>query len=148
MIGLLPAGNISPAHGAHQFSMEVFRVSHIVQIQTELRDAIAIQAAAQRLGLAIPVQGTAKLYSGRATGLIVQLPGWHYPVVCDTTSGKIQYDNFNGHWGEQKQLDQFLQAYAVERAKIEARKKGHSVTEQALPDGSIKLTIQVAGGAA
>ena len=32
--------------------------------------------------------------------------------------------------------------------EIEARKKGHTVSEQTLPDGSIKLTIQVAGGAA
>jgi hypothetical protein len=51
-------------------------------------------------------------------------------------------------WGDQRQLDRFLQAYAVEKAKIEARKRGHSVTEQALADGSIKLTLQVAGGAA
>jgi hypothetical protein len=34
----------------------------------------------------------------------------------------------------------------VEKAKIEARKRGHSVFEQPLADGSIKLTIQVAGG--
>ena len=47
-----------------------------------------------------------------------------------------------------KELDHFLQAYAAERAKIEARKKGYSVTEQSLQDGSIKLTIQVTGGAA
>ena len=51
-------------------------------------------------------------------------------------------------WGDQKALDRFLQAYAAERAKIEARKKGYSVTEQSLQDGSIKLTIQVTGGAA
>lgn len=36
---------------------------------------------------------------------------------------------------------------AVEKAKIEARKKGHSVTEQSLADGSIKLTVQVGGAA-
>ena len=51
-------------------------------------------------------------------------------------------------WGEQQELDQFLQSYAVEKAKIEARKQGHSVTEQQLQDGSVKLTIQVGGGAA
>ena len=38
--------------------------------------------------------------------------------------------------------------YAVEKARIEARRQGHSVTEQPLADGSIKLTIQVGGGAA
>ena len=40
------------------------------------------------------------------------------------------------------------QAYAVERARAEARKKGHVCMEQTLSDGSIKLTIQVGGGAA
>ena len=50
--------------------------------------------------------------------------------------------------GSQDHLDRFMQGYAVEKAKIEARKRGHSVFEQPLPDGSIKLTIQVAGGVA
>jgi hypothetical protein len=50
-------------------------------------------------------------------------------------------------WGAQQELDRFLQAYAVERTRIEARRQGHSVTEQPLADGSIKLTIHVGGGA-
>jgi hypothetical protein len=124
-------------------------MSHIVQIQTEVRDAAAISAACQRLGLAQAVHGTAQLFAGQqATGLLVQLPGWRYPVVIDTAAGAVQFDNFNGHWGKQAELDRFIQAYAVCRAQIEARKRGHSVTEQQLADGSIKLTIQVAGGAA
>ncbi len=122
-------------------------MSHIVSVKTEVRDTAAVRAACHRLGLAEPTQGTVKLFSGEATGLAVQLPDWTYPVVCDTGSGQLQYDNFEGRWGEQKHLDAFLQAYAVERAKQEARRRGHSTTEQTLSDGSIKLTIQVAGGA-
>jgi hypothetical protein len=38
-----------------------------------------------------------------------------------------------------------MQAYAVEKARIEARRRGHSVVEQPLPDGSIRLTIRVGG---
>jgi hypothetical protein len=38
--------------------------------------------------------------------------------------------------------------YAVEKAKSEARRRGHPCTEQVLADGSVKLTIQVQGGAA
>lgn len=34
---------------------------------------------------------------------------------------------------------------AVEKATLEARKRGHAVTEQWLDDGSIRLTVQVAG---
>jgi hypothetical protein len=78
----------------------------------------------------------------------VELPGWNYPVVFDTTTAEARYDNYGGQWGEQKELDRFMQAYAVEKAKIEARKQGHSVTEQTLANGSIKLRVQVAGGAA
>jgi hypothetical protein len=116
-------------------------VSHIVTVQTKLHDPVAIAAACQRLGLPAPVQGTAELFSGKATGLIVRLPGWEYPAVIDVATGEVRYDNFEGAWGEQKHLDRFLQAYAVERARLEARKKGYGVSEQALQDGSIKLTI-------
>src|SRR5262245_32343506 len=44
------------------------RMSHVVTIQTKLHDPGAVVAACQRLNLAAPVQGTAKLYSGEATG--------------------------------------------------------------------------------
>jgi hypothetical protein len=91
------------------------------------------------------VAGTAQLFSGHATGLIIRLPDWTYPVVVDTTNGQVNYDNYNGAWGDQAHLGRFLQIYAFERARIEARKKGHQVAEQALADGSIKLTITVGG---
>ena len=123
-------------------------MSHIVTIKTEVRDAAAVRTACQRQGLAPPVQGTVSLFSSEATGLAVQLPDWQYPIVCDTATGQVKLDNFSGRWGDPKHLDRFLQAYAVEKGKIESRKKGHVCTECQLPDGSIKLTIQVAGGAA
>ena len=122
-------------------------MSHIVEIQTEVRDVAAVNAACQRLGLPAPVNKTAKLFSGEATGLAVELPDWQYPVVCDLSSGEVRFDNFNGRWGEQKHLDALLQFYAVEKARIEARRAGHSLTERQLADGSIKLTINVGGAA-
>lgn len=121
-------------------------MSHIVQIQTEVRDTEAVKAACKRLNLEAPVQGTAKLYEGEVTGLLVKLPEWAYPAVVDTATGQVRFDNYGGAWGDQKHLDAFLQAYAIEKAKIEARKRGHSVFEQPLPDGSVKLTISVGGG--
>jgi hypothetical protein len=123
-------------------------LSHVVQIKTQVRDPAAVLAACRRLGLPEPVHKTVTLFSGKATGLAVELPGWNYPVVFDTAAAEARYDNYGGHWGDQKELDRFMQAYAVEKAKIEARKQGHSVTEQALADGSIKVRVQVAGGAA
>jgi hypothetical protein len=122
-------------------------LSHIVEIKTEIRDEQALRAACTRLQLAAPEHKTVRLFSATATGLAVQLPGWSYPVVCNLQTGQAQYDNYNGHWGEQKHLNSFLQAYAVEKAKIEARKKGHSVSETRLQDGSIRVTVRVGGAA-
>src|SRR5438105_11183607 len=116
-------------------------MSHIVTIETRIHDPAASAAACQRLGVPQPVQGTARLYSGEASGLLLQLPGWQYPAVIDPRSGVVQYDNYEGAWGEQAHLDRFLQAYAVERAKLEARKQGYAVSEQALSDGSIRVQI-------
>ena len=123
-------------------------MSHIVTIQVKIHDAAAIAAACQRLKLPAPTTGTTRLFSGEATGVAVQLPDWVYAVVCDTGSGQVRFDNFNGRWGDPKHLDRFLQAYAVEAAKAAARRKGHTVREEQLSDGSVKLTIQVGGGGA
>ena len=116
-------------------------MSHIVTVKTEVRDPIAVAAACRRLGLPEPVLGTAQLFSDRATGLLVKLPGWLYPVACDTATGELKFDNYGGSWGPQEHLDHFMQSYAVEKATLEARKKGYSVSEQPLEDGSIRLQI-------
>ena len=118
-----------------------FILSHIVTIETKVHDPLAVNAACQRLGLAAPTQGTVGLFSGSATGLIVQLPGWQYPAVIDTLTGSIKYDNYEGAWGEEAELHRFLQLYAVEKVKLESRKKGYTVNEHALQDGSIKLQV-------
>ena len=123
-------------------------MSHIVTIKTEVSCGESVRLACQRLQLPAPVQGTHRLFSGSHTGLGVELPKWKYPVVCDLGTRQLHYDNYRGEWGEQNRLDQFLQAYTVERAKLEARRQGHSVTESPLEDGSIKLTVAVNGGAA
>ena len=83
----------------------------------------------------------------RKLGLGVELPHWKYPVVANTETGQLRFDNYNGRWGSQEFLDQLLQMYAVEKAKIEARKKGHTVTEQRLDNGAIKVTVNVGGAA-
>jgi hypothetical protein len=121
-------------------------VSHIVTIKTEVRDPVAVRAACARLGLAEPTQGTARLFTSSATGLIVQLPAWNYPIACQTDTGQVQFDNYENRWGDRAHLDRFLQMYAVEKARLEARKQGYDVVEQPLADGSIKLTVHVGGG--
>ena len=122
-------------------------MSHTVTIKTEVRDAAAVRAACDRLRLPAPVQGKHVIYETEVEGLAVRLPDWYFPIVANLATGQVKYDNYRGSWGDQKELDKLLQAYAVEKCRIEARRKGHSVTEQQLGDGSIKLTVQVGGAA-
>ena len=122
-------------------------MSHIVEIRTEVRDAAGVRAACQRLQLAPPVQGSHRLFAEEVSGLGVRLPGWRYPAVCQLETGEIRYDNYGGRWGQPQHLDRFLQMYTVEKAKIEARRRGNTCTEQPLADGSIRLTINVGGAA-
>jgi hypothetical protein len=137
----------SPTTCTNTIQQENPALSHIVEIKTEVRDEAAVRAACTRLQLSPPEQKAVRLFSATATGLCVQLPQWQYPVVCNLTTGQVQYDNYNGAWGRQEELHKFLQAYAVEKAKIEARKKGHTCSETKLEDGSIRVTVRVGGAA-
>ncbi len=120
-------------------------MSHIVTIKTEVRDPSSVAAACRRLAIDEPVEGTAQLYSGQASGLLVRLPDWLYPVVIDTACGSVRYDNYGGAWGDEQHLHRFLQMYAVERTRSEARRKNYETSERALADGSILIEIEIGG---
>ncbi len=120
-------------------------MSHIVVVQVEIKDLEAIKSAARRLRLKEPVQGRAVLFETEVEGVLIELPDWLYPVVCVLDTGELKYDNFGGAWGDEKHLHRFVQMYGVEKATLEARRKGFSVVEQPLGDGSVKLTVNVGG---
>lgn len=119
-------------------------MSHIVTIKTEVRDPAAIRLACGRLNLAEPVHGTARLFRAKPPAGSCRYP-WRYPLVCQTETGQLAYDNYQGAWGEPVELDRFLQAYSIEKTRLEARKQGYHVVEQPLADGAVKLTLQVGG---
>jgi hypothetical protein len=116
-------------------------MSHVVVIKSQLRDAVAITVACRRLGLPEPVLGTAKLYSGEVSGLLVHLRGWEYPIAINAATGEIQGDNFEGNWGDPQELARLKQIYALEKIHLESRKRGLVVTETQLEDGSIQLQL-------
>ncbi len=116
-------------------------MSHLVTIATQITDVEALSHACRRLELPLPQYGPATLYRTTVAGWQVSLPGWKYPVVCDVATGQVHQDHFGGRWGNPAELDRLLQTYAVEKVRLEARRKGLSVYEQPLPNGSIRLTI-------
>ncbi len=69
----------------------------------------------------------------------MHLPGWRYPVVVDTASGSLSYDNYGERWGEQALLARWMGRlkrafHAVEKSQAQvarlereiARLEGHS----------------------
>lgn len=90
-------------------------MSHITECKVELTNEEALIAAIEYLGLESLGKKEFSLYSGqKATGLGVSLEGWSYPVVIDCENGKAWYDNYNGRWGQQEQLDKLVQEYSAQ----------------------------------
>ena len=118
-------------------------MSHLVKVPAQVTQFEGVRRACSRLGLKEPTMGKAGIYSVERDGVIVKLEGWLYPIVCDLQSGEVHYDNFDGNWGQPEKLDQFLQSYAVETAKMTAEQQGYQVTEELLADGSIGLNVLV-----
>lgn len=116
-------------------------MSHIVTIRCKCTDRMALASTCQRLQLAPPTTGSVNFLDEQHQGILIRLPDWIYPIVINTTSGDIHYDNYNGCWGDPAKLNSFVQRYAVEKAKIEARKKGYQTREINKTDGSIDLEI-------
>ena len=57
------------------------------------------------------------------------------------SDGNVRCDTYNGRWGDDAFLGRLKQAYAVEAAKLQAKQRGHRITEAPLPDGGVKLTV-------
>jgi hypothetical protein len=143
-----------------------------VTIKTELRDLAAIKAACKRMGWQLVEGQTTFQWYGRYIGdypefekrlrslgiktedygkcsHAIKVPGAGYEIglvqkgnqfipLWDTwaTGGLDKVTAENGMSG-------FMQAYAIEVAKLEARRKGYQVTERRLPNGSVTLAINV-----
>ena len=122
-------------------------MSHVVKIETQIRDINAVRQACVCLKLEPPVHNTFELYNSSVTGWGVYLRDWKYPIVCKTDTGEIAYDNFGGRWGNAQRLDEFRQRYVIEKTKIESRRQGHTSTEKLLEDGSVRVTINTGGDA-
>lgn len=117
-------------------------MSHTSEIRTEIRDIPAILAAAKELGLVEPKVETVQLYDGKTyTGLAVRLKGWEYPVIIDTKTGALHYDNYNGYWGKEEELNKLKQMYGVCKATLIAKSKGYVTQRTTLSNGTIRLNV-------
>ncbi len=102
-------------------------MSHTMNIKTEIKDFYALELACLRLNLKMQ-QGVFSLYASKETGVGVFLPGWKYPVVIKQ-DGTLAYDNYKENWGKIEELNKLIAYYGLEKAKLEAQKRGLSTME-------------------
>ena len=125
-------------------------MSHIASISIEVRSLDALAAAAERLGGTLNRdQKTFKWYYGQdPCDHAISFSDCEYDVgvVGKNDAYELKYDDWRsgGLYGKLgKNAGLIKQAYAVEVAKTEARKKGWSAQEQQGTDGKIRLMIEV-----
>jgi hypothetical protein len=79
----------------------------------------------------------------------IKVPGAQYEIGLVQKGGQIvplwdfYYTGGLGHVTKENGMGGFLAAYAVEKSKLEARRKGYTVTERTLPNGSVQLSVEV-----
>ena len=145
-------------------------MSHVSLIALKVRDLDALDAACRRLGLElVRGQKTYRWYGVQVGGYplpegltaadlgkcdhairVPDLPGaYEIGLVRRTDHYALLWDFYAGGYGlEAKvgpQCGRLKQAYGVELARREGRRRGYSLTETAQSDGSIRLTIRQGG---
>jgi hypothetical protein len=123
-------------------------MSHISKIELEVKDLGILGQACRKLGLEF-IRGKSrfKWYGEEAPcNHAIKVPGANYEIGVINRDGRYElncdfYDrNLEKVIGKQGGL--LKQAYAVEKTKIEARKKGYSVIEKQTQTG-IRLHVRI-----
>lgn len=123
-------------------------MSHISKIELEVKDLGVLGQACTRLGLSlIKGQKTYRWYGQEAQcDHCIRVPGASYEIGVISRNGSYElncdyYDkNLEKVIGQKGGL--LKQAYAAEKTRIEARRKGYSVIERQTETG-IRLHVRV-----
>lgn len=131
-------------------------MSHMVKIELEINNLEALKKACQRLGLVWKQnQQEAKWFGGEPFKCdhAISIPdktgmgyGYEIGVVKEGAKFRLEADFFDKNLQAKIGTNGGLlkQAYAIERAKAEAVRKGYSVKEFKTANG-IQLRVQVGG---
>ena len=125
-------------------------MSHISRIEIEVRDLSILKAACRRLELGFVEGQKAFKWFGTEDGAcdhVIKVPKAEYEIGVVHVGRRYE---LNCDWFDQaleagigKNGGRLKQAYAVEKTKLEARRKGYSITEEQAENG-IRLRIRLA----
>jgi len=122
-------------------------MSHFATIKTQLKDINALRLACAELSLQLLENAEARGYDGRTTmgHFVIQLKGPYDIALNHQEDGTyaLTTDWWDGHVEAEvgKGYGKLLQLYAVQKATLEAKKRGHLIKRTQQQDGTIKLLI-------
>lgn len=129
-------------------------MSHFTTIKTQIRDVAALRAASTELKLELQGNGIAKMQARgyasqtRSCDYSLRLKGPYDIAVDKQADGTyaLTTDWWAGHVANEvgQNFSRLVQLYGVNKAIIEARKRGLAVNRQTQADGSIRLAIATA----
>lgn len=139
-------------------------MSHIVAVQTEVRDIKAVESMCKELGWTFNENATEFRGWGASQhecSHSITIPGYRWDVGLvqseDGQSFKLQYDQFLERDKQQRDATgrvqeslspigagacKLIQMYAVHKAAIEAKKKGYLVTRKQV---GLKIQMSISG---
>ncbi len=124
-------------------------MSHISKIELEVKDLDALNRACKRLGLSMARGQKHFKWFGQKDGdcdHAIKVPNARYEigVICANGLFELKCDYFDNGIGNAigKNGGLLKQAYAVEKTKTEARRKGYSVFEKQTDTG-VRLHVRV-----
>ena len=124
-------------------------MSHKVTLSLSIKDKACLKRACNALKITFQEGShTVRQFTTYTpTEFSVQLPGWNYPVAINLQSGEVVFDNYNGSWGDIKQLHRLAQEYALQVAESEASvqdllMRGYVATRVSHANGQIDLVIE------
>jgi len=123
-------------------------MSHISKIELEVNDLFVLKAACQRIGLRF-LQGKKEFrWYGRSAPCAhaIRVPDADYEIGVQSLDGRyeLQCDYYDPNIGKAIGPNGGLlkQAYAVEKTRTEARRKGYTVIEKRIED-RIRLQVRM-----
>ncbi|MBU4232842.1 MAG: DUF1257 domain-containing protein [Desulfobacterales bacterium] len=134
-------------------------MSHYSEVQIEFKDRAALMAALERLGFQgkLEVHQEAKYLYGyqgdrREQQAHIIIRRQHVGLAANDIGFQRQSDGTYRAWVsefDQRQngyseawMGKLKQAYGVEKARAEAKKRGYRVSEQKLDDGRVRLVMR------
>lgn len=134
-------------------------MSHYSEVQIEFKDRAALMAALERLGFQgkLEVHQEARSLYGyqgdrREQQAHIIIRRQHVGLAANDIGFQRQSDGTYQAWVsefDQRQngyseawMGKLKQAYGVEKARAEAKKRGYRVTEQKLDDGRVRLVMR------